>query len=185
MVPTSHISDIVAPHIPYPTLFVSLTCHIQKIWTKTSQIQQKLCSLCILFVLNHDIAHSVVNSTIFAGRIEFSSDGKGIDNFFVLIIYMFQESRIFFFRSPPPQCVWPGGGGAYYVTSHQAWNHIHQAPGNPIFTFHARTSLCISICRRLPASANLHPGLYCSTMCPSGQTHFSPQYPLQTSRTSS
>ena len=33
---------------------------------------------------------------IFAGRIEFSSDGKGIDSFFVLIIYMFQESRNIF-----------------------------------------------------------------------------------------
>ena len=83
------------PHIPYPTLF--LTSHFQNIWTNTSQIQRKLCSLCILFVLNHDIAHSFVISTIFPGRIEFSSDGKGIDNFFVLIIYMFQEPKNIFY----------------------------------------------------------------------------------------
>ena len=76
--------------------FLSLTSHIQKIWTKTSKIQQKLCNLCILFVLNHDISHSVVISTIFAGRIEFSSDGKGIDSFYVLIIYLFEEPRNIF-----------------------------------------------------------------------------------------
>ena len=87
-----------------------LTSHIQKIWTKTSQIQQKLCNLCILFVFNHDISHGVVISTIFAGRIEFSSDGKGIDSFFVLIIYMFQEPRNIFWITSA-RCVWPGGGG--------------------------------------------------------------------------
>ena len=75
---------------------LALTSHIQKIWTKTSQIQQKLCNLCILFVLNHDISQGVVISTIVAGRIEFSSDWKGIDSFFVLIIYMFQEPRNIF-----------------------------------------------------------------------------------------
>ena len=91
--------------------FLSLTSHIQNIWTKTSQIQQKLCNLCILFVLNHDISHSVVISTIFAGRIEFSSDGRGlIDSFFVLIIYMFQYPRNIFFNHLLPRCVWPGRG---------------------------------------------------------------------------
>ena len=43
-----------------------------------------------------------------------------------------------------------------------------------------RTSLSLYI--YMPASAIFHPGLYCSTMCSSGQTHFSPQYPLQITR---
>ena len=62
--------------------FLSLTSHIQKIWTKTSQIQQKSVHV---VVLNHDIALSIVISTIFA------SEGKGIDNFVVLIIYIYMS----------------------------------------------------------------------------------------------
>ena len=52
-------------------------------------------------------------------------------------------------------------------------------------TFHALPSVDLTICRTLPDSANLPPGLYCSAMCPAGQTHFSPNYPLLTTRTSS
>ena len=107
--------------------FLSLTSHIQTIWTKTSQIQQKLCYLCILFVLNH-ISRSVVISTIFAGRIEFSSDGKGIDWQFLRFDYLYvsraQEHILNHLR---PYVFGQGGGGAYYVTSHQARNHNHQA----------------------------------------------------------
>ena len=90
--------------------FLALASHIQKIWTKTSQIQPKLCNLCILFALSHDISHGVVISTIFAGRIEFSSDGKGIDSFFVLIIYMFQEPRNIFWITSAPMCLAKEGG---------------------------------------------------------------------------
>ena len=110
MVPTSHISDIVA-----------LTSHIHPFCIShipyTKDLDQNLKSnksLCILFVLNHDIALSIVIFIIFVGRIDFSSDGKGIDTFFVLIIYIFQEHRNIC-KSPGR-----GGGGAYYVTSHQA-----------------------------------------------------------------
>ena len=52
-------------------------------------------------------------------------------------------------------------------------------------TFHALPSVDIAICRSLPDSANLPPGLYSSAICPSGKTHFSPKYPLRTTRTSS
>ena len=72
--------------------FLALTSHIQKIWTKTSQIQQKLRTLCILFLLNHDISHGFVISTIFAGRIEFSSNGKGVSSFWLFICFKSPET---------------------------------------------------------------------------------------------
>ena len=96
----SNISDIVAPHIPYPSLLY-LSHPISKGFGPKHPKSNK--SLCILFLLNHDIALSVVIYTIVTGRIELSSDGKGIDKFFVLIIYTFQEHRNI--------CKSPGRGG--------------------------------------------------------------------------
>ena len=89
--------------------FYSLTSHIQKIWTKTSQTQQKLCNLCILFVLNNDISHGVVISTIFSDRIEFSSDGKGmIDSFDYLYVLRAQKHILNHLR---PDVFGQGGRG--------------------------------------------------------------------------
>ena len=49
-----------------------------------------------------------------------------------------------------------------------------------------RTSCCqVTICRILPDSGSLPPGLYCSAICPTGQTHYSPNYPPPNTRTSS
>ena len=108
--------------------FLSLTSHIQKIWTKTSQIQQKLCNLCILYVLNHDISqqrchfHNICWSYWVFRRVG--------DWQFFRFDYLYVsclKSPETYFESPPPRCVWPGRGRAYCVTSHQIRNHNHQA----------------------------------------------------------
>ena len=106
---TFHSQPFGSSHIPYPN---DLDQNIPN--------PTKIVQFVHLFVLYHDISHGVVISTIFAGRIEFSSDGKGIDSFFVMIIYMFQEPINIFWITSAPMCLareW--GGGAYYVASHQ------------------------------------------------------------------
>ena len=52
-------------------------------------------------------------------------------------------------------------------------------------TFYVFPFVDLTICRTLPDSASLPPGLYCSAICPSGQAHYSPNYPPPTTRTSS
>ena len=99
-----------------------------------SQIQQKLWNLCILFVLNHDISHSIVISTIFAGHIEFSSDGKGIDWQFLRFDYLYvsraQEHILNHLR---PMCLARDGGGGHImlpVTRPETITIRHHPSGN-------------------------------------------------------
>ena len=111
--------------------FLSLTSHIQNIWTKTSQVQQKLCNLCILFdmCLITTFPTALSFPQYLLAVLSFRQTGRGlIDSFSVLIIYMFQEPRNIIWITSA-RCVWPGmgGGGAYYVASHQARNHSHHA----------------------------------------------------------
>ena len=104
---TFHIYPCLISHIPYP---IDLDQNIPN--------PTKVCAFCLCLITTLHPALSFPQyllavlsflSTIFAGRIEFSSDGKGIDNLYVLIIYVFHDPRNI--------CISPGreGGGGHAI----------------------------------------------------------------------
>ena len=135
MVPKSCISDIVAPHIPYPTLFY-LSHPISKRFGPKHPKSNKscaicaICAFCLCLIMTFTTALSFPQYLL--AVLSFRQTGRVlIDSFFVLIIYMFQEPRNIFWITSAPMCLSRGGGHIMLpVTRPETITIRHHPSGN-------------------------------------------------------